>query len=85
MYAGDNGDVLPNNGMVTYLTYKSLLKNFTGLNHPASAQDKLFAWQSADTYYYAEETNGAYVTQGMHEQVIYDYSSYVLQWSEFVH
>ena len=75
MYAGDNGDVLPNTGQLTFVTYRDALKSFIGQSGPASSQDKLFACP-ADTYYYADDVNATYVSHGRHEQAIYDYSSY---------
>jgi len=74
MYAGENGDRLPNMGQVTYVTYKDVVKSFAGLNSPSSPQDKVFTCP-ADTYYYDEGTT-AYVPHGRHEQLIFDYSSY---------
>jgi len=74
LYAGENGDVLPNTGLATYKMYEDVVKSFVGLNGPLSAQDKVFACPD-DTFYYDEGT-AVYVPQGRHEQVIFDYSSY---------
>ena len=53
MYAGDNGDTLPNTGTGTYVTYKEVVKSYVGLHGPSSPQDKIFACP-ADTFYYDE-------------------------------
>ena len=42
MYAGDNGDTLPNTGTGTYVTYKEVVKSYVGLHGPSSPQDKIF-------------------------------------------
>ena len=76
LYAGDNGDKLPDTGVATYVTYKEAVKSYVGLHGASSAQDKVFACP-ADTYYYADDLNVTYVPHGRHEQVNYDYSSYV--------
>jgi prepilin-type N-terminal cleavage/methylation domain-containing protein len=73
MYAGDNGDTLPNTGPGTYVTYKEVVKGYVGLHGPSSPQDKIFACPM-DTYYY-DESSGAYVPHALHEQQ-YDFSSY---------
>ena len=75
LYAGENGDRLPSLGQVTYVTYKDVVKSFAGINGASSPQDKIFTCP-ADTYYYDEGT-AIYVPQGRHEQVVFDYSSYV--------
>ena len=74
MYAGDNGDTLPNTGTGTYITYKEVVKGYVGLHGPSSPQDKIFACP-ADTFYY-DESSGAYVPHGRHEQRTLDFSSY---------
>jgi len=74
LYAGDNGDTLPNMGTATYILYKEVVKSYVGLHGPSSPQDKIFACP-ADTYYY-DESSGVYVPHGRYEQVVYDYSSY---------
>ena len=74
LYAGDNGDTLPDTGPATYISYKEVVKSYVGLNSPASPKDKSFTCP-ADTFCY-DETSGAYVPQGRHEQAVYDYSSY---------
>lgn len=74
LYAGDNGDVLPNLGLGTYVTYKEAVKGYAGLHGAPSAQDKVFACP-ADTFYY-DEGSLAYLPQGRHEQMRFDFSSY---------
>ena len=66
LYAGDNGDTLPNIGPGTYIMYKEVIKSYGGLRGPSSPQDKVFACP-ADTFYY-DESSGAYVPQGRHLQ-----------------
>jgi len=36
VYAGDNGDTLPNTGTATYVTYKEVVKSCVGLHGPSS-------------------------------------------------
>jgi prepilin-type N-terminal cleavage/methylation domain-containing protein len=74
LYAGDNDDVLPNNGYLTYFTFKDIVKRYAGLSSPSSPQDKVFTCP-ADTFYYDDAT-ALLTPQGQHEQVQYDYSSY---------
>jgi len=75
VYAGDNGDVLPNAGPATYILYKEAVKSYVGLHGLSSAQDKVFACP-ADTFYY-DESSSAYVSHGRHEERTVDFSSYV--------
>ena len=74
LYAGDNGDKLPDTGAGTYVTYKEVVKGYVGLHGASSAQDKVFACP-ADTFYY-DEGSLAYLPQGRHEQMRFDFSSY---------
>ena len=74
MYAGDNGDTLPDTGRGTYVTYKEVVKSYVGLHGPSSPQDKIFACP-ADTFLYIDSSL-AYVPHGQHEQWTYDFSSY---------
>jgi prepilin-type N-terminal cleavage/methylation domain-containing protein len=74
MYAGDNGDTLPDTGAGTYITYKEVVKGYVGLHGPSSPLDKVFACP-ADTFYYNDGTC-AYAAHGQHEERIYDFSSY---------
>jgi prepilin-type N-terminal cleavage/methylation domain-containing protein len=74
LYAGDNGDTLPNTGTGTYVTYKEVVKSYVGLHGLSSPQDKIFACP-ADTFYY-DESSCAYVSHGRHEERTVDFSSY---------
>ena len=74
LYAGDNGDTLPDTGTGTYILYKEVVKSYVGLHGPSSPQDKIFACP-ADTFYYDESTC-AYVSHGRHEERTVDFSSY---------
>ncbi len=74
LYAGDNGDTLPNTGTGTYITYKEVVKSYVALHGPSSPRDKIFACP-ADTFCYDDDAS-AYVPHGRHEQAAYDFSSY---------
>jgi prepilin-type N-terminal cleavage/methylation domain-containing protein len=74
LYADENGDVLPNSGNVTYITYREVIKGYAGLNGPSSPNDRIFACP-ADTFYYNELT-AALVASGRHQSSDYDYTSY---------
>ena len=74
LYAGNNGDKLPNVVPGTYIAFKELVKGDLGLPGQSFAQDKIFACP-ADMFCFDEGT-AAYVPQGHHEQANYDYSSY---------
>jgi prepilin-type N-terminal cleavage/methylation domain-containing protein len=75
MYAGDNGDTLPDMGPATYIGYKEVVKSYVGLNGPSSPEDRIFTCP-ADTFYYEEIVSTPYVPRGRHEQAACDYSSY---------
>jgi prepilin-type N-terminal cleavage/methylation domain-containing protein len=74
MYAGDNGDTLPDTGTATYITYKEVVKSYVGLHGPSSPLDKVFACP-ADTFHY-NDNSPANVPHGRHEQWTFDFSSY---------
>jgi prepilin-type N-terminal cleavage/methylation domain-containing protein len=74
LYAGDNGDTLPNTGRFTYKSYRDAVKNYLGLTQPDSPQDTVFACP-ADTFYFNEGTL-ALVSHGQHEETNYYFSSY---------
>ena len=74
LYAGDNGDTLPDTGRGTYVFYKEVVKSYVGLHGASSPQDKIFACP-ADTFLYID-SSFAYVPHGQHEQWTYDFSSY---------
>jgi len=72
LYAGDNGDTLPNSGPGTFRFFKELTKSYVGLKGTSSPQDRIFTCP-ADTYYLNEanldnKANPAYTPQGQHEQ-----------------
>jgi prepilin-type N-terminal cleavage/methylation domain-containing protein/prepilin-type processing-associated H-X9-DG protein len=81
LYAEDNHEALPSvpdtaaDGFKTNsfeIVYKSLVKNYAGLQGASSPQDKLFACP-ADTWFY---NDWVFVAAGLHEQYYSDYSSY---------
>jgi len=74
MYAGDNGDTLPDTSPGIYITYKEAVKSYVGLHGPSSPQDKIFACP-ADTFHY-NDSSLVYVPHGQHEQRTYHFSSY---------
>ena len=74
MYAGENGDTLPDTGIATYILYKEVMKSYIGLHGLSSPQDKIFACP-ADTFYY-DEYSCTYVSHGRHEERTVDFSSY---------
>jgi prepilin-type N-terminal cleavage/methylation domain-containing protein len=74
LYAGDNGDTLPDTGAGTYILFKEVVKSYVDLHGPSSPRDKIFACP-ADTYYY-DESFGAYVPHGRREEKTLDFSSY---------
>jgi hypothetical protein len=74
LYAGDNGDTLPDTGRGTYVTYKEVVKSYVGLHGLSSPQDKIFACP-ADTFHY-NDSSLACVPHGRHEQRTFDFSSY---------
>ena len=74
LYAGDNGDMLPNAGPTTYVFYKEAVKRYVGLHGPSSPQDIIFGCP-ADVFFY-NDYSLAYLPQGQHEQRGYDFSSY---------
>ncbi len=74
LYAGDNGDTLPNTGPGTYVTYKEAMKSYVGLHGISSEEDKIFACPT-DTFYY-DESSCTYVSHGRHEERTVGFSSY---------
>jgi len=87
MYSDDSSDATPSpgaaaaktNGFSLYSGYKKLMKKYVGLNGVSSPRDALFACP-ADTFYPSfvlPNTNlPTYVRQGLHENSVFDYSSY---------
>jgi prepilin-type N-terminal cleavage/methylation domain-containing protein len=74
LYADENGDILPDLGDLTYITYREAVKGYAGLNGPSSPNDRIFACP-ADTFY-CDELTGAFVASGRHQSAQYDYTSY---------
>jgi prepilin-type N-terminal cleavage/methylation domain-containing protein len=88
IYSDDANDVAPSPGsaaastniLTLYAGYKELMKNYVGLKGASSPQDKLFACP-ADTFYPNFITTNAtpryqYLQQSLHDQPIFDFSSY---------
>jgi prepilin-type N-terminal cleavage/methylation domain-containing protein len=88
MYADDSSEATPSAGAAAartnhfslYSGYEQLMKNYLGLNDGSSPRAALFACPS-DTFYpnfFPPHTNltGYYVRQSLHENSIFDYSSY---------
>jgi prepilin-type N-terminal cleavage/methylation domain-containing protein len=83
LYSGDNHDTLPAASNVIWNTpgtnlfsvfYKRLVKGYLGLKGPSSPEDRVFACP-ADTFYY-DFPSQTYEPQSLHDQLIYDYTSY---------
>ena len=74
LYAGDDNDVLPDTGKLTYDSYRDAVKIYLGLHQPDSPQDRVFACP-ADTFYYDDSTLNL-VTRGRHEQPAYFDTNY---------
>jgi prepilin-type N-terminal cleavage/methylation domain-containing protein len=81
MYADDSNDRSPwvgrfDTNRVLALCYKELIKNYVGLNGPATPQEKLFAC-AADTFCYHLGTEGqGYLPRPRHSFAEAYYSSY---------
>ena len=75
LYADENGDVLPNFGNRTYITYREAIKGYAGLNGPSSPNDRIFTCP-ADTFYLTITDLTVMVPYGRHTQAVFDYSSY---------
>jgi len=85
MYANDHDDTLPGaskppsyywktNGIDIWSVYKSLVKNYVGLNGTSSPADHIFACP-ADKFYYTGIA-GTFTNVPLHEQARSDFSSY---------
>jgi prepilin-type N-terminal cleavage/methylation domain-containing protein len=83
LYVGDHDDTLPGaskppsnywktNGIDIWNVYKSLVKNYVGLNGQSSPNDKVFACP-ADIFFNTARSN-SYVAHGLHEDVRSDFS-----------
>jgi prepilin-type N-terminal cleavage/methylation domain-containing protein len=85
LYCDDDSGALPRTPGTNYISpelipwtgYKSLMKGYVGLSGSSSPQDKVFTCP-ADTFYYkiGNYVKTTYVTQGMHEQEMSDYTSF---------
>lgn len=75
LYADENSDVLPNTGLLTFITYREVIKGYAGLTGPSSPNDRIFACP-ADTFYVSSTNMNAVVPYGRHVQSFFDYSSY---------
>jgi len=79
MYADDHDNVLAlvstNTSADVWTDYKSWMKSYVGLNGASSPQDTLFACP-ADTFRYTDAYAGSYVSESIHLQLHYNYSSY---------
>lgn len=88
MYGDDSNDALPspgtrattNNNVPLYSGYKAFMKNYVGLQGTSSPRDKLFACP-ADAFYPAYVSVNVprtwqYVRKSLHDQSIFDFSSY---------
>jgi prepilin-type N-terminal cleavage/methylation domain-containing protein len=85
MYAGEHGDILPaarrppvgywkTNGIDIWNVYKSLVKNYAGLNGASTPNDKIFTCP-ADKFFYIGVL-GTFTNAPLHEQARSDFSSY---------
>jgi prepilin-type N-terminal cleavage/methylation domain-containing protein len=83
MYSEDSNDRTPgfaatnkSNFGIVWMGYTRVMKNYVGPNGPSSPRDKLFACP-ADVFYF-EFKGGLFgkVDKSMHDQTIFDYSSY---------
>ncbi|MDA1274186.1 MAG: type II secretion system protein [Verrucomicrobia bacterium] len=81
MYIDDSRDATPAppgtmGSTFSLVAYKSLMKNYIGIDGPGSRREKLFACPS-DRFYYDEVMSIArYVPHGLWEQSVSDHSSY---------
>jgi prepilin-type N-terminal cleavage/methylation domain-containing protein len=87
MYSEDSRDAAPSaeiaatstNHLPLYAGYKQLMKSYVGLKGASSAQDKVFACP-ADNFFpsfvFANDTNSIYLRTSLHDDPVFDYSSY---------
>ena len=86
MYCDDSSDASPTTGHAQFGTpawssYRKQMSSYVGVNGEPSAQDKLFACP-ADAFYLEMTKYGAFayntsfVRKSLHEQPLFDYSSY---------
>ena len=89
MYSDDSSDASPSPGsaavstniLTLYSAYKGFMKNYVGLKGTSSPKDRLFACPADSCYpsFVAGITNGLsyyYVRESLHEQPMFDFSSY---------
>src|SRR5882724_7148305 len=89
MYSNDSNDASPTLGVALtrtntatlYSGYKEIMKNYVGLKGVSSPRDRLFACP-ADRFYPSYALAGhiaplRYIRDGLHDQPIFDFSSYV--------
>jgi prepilin-type N-terminal cleavage/methylation domain-containing protein/prepilin-type processing-associated H-X9-DG protein len=87
MYSDDSGDAAPGAGIAAtstnhvllYAGYKEFMKGYVGLKGASSARDKVFACP-ADIFFpsfiFANNTNFVYLRTSLHDDPVFDYSSY---------
>jgi prepilin-type N-terminal cleavage/methylation domain-containing protein len=87
MYSDDSSDTTPSLGIAAtstnhaplYSGYKELMKNYVGLKGASSAQDKLFACPADNffpSYVFITNTVWTYLRRSLHDDPVFDYSSY---------
>jgi len=87
IYSDDSSDATPSleiaatstNHASLYSGYKELMKNYVGLKGAASAQDKLFACPADNffpSYVFITNTVWTYLRRSLHDDPVFDYSSY---------
>ena len=93
MYSDDSSDATPSPGIAAtstnhvplYSGYKELMKHYVGLKGASSAQDKLFACP-ADKFFpsfvFPAYTNWSYIRESLHDNPVFDYSSYAFNGGE---
>jgi prepilin-type N-terminal cleavage/methylation domain-containing protein len=87
IYSDDSSDAMPSlaiaatstNHASLYSGYKELMKNYVGLKGAASAQDKLYACPADiffPSYVFITNTVWTYLRRSLHDDPVFDYSSY---------
>ena len=87
MYSDDSSDAAPSLGIAAtstnhaplYSGYRKLMKNYVGLKGAASARDKLFACPADyffPSYVFITNTVWTYLRRSLHDDPVFDYSSY---------
>jgi prepilin-type N-terminal cleavage/methylation domain-containing protein/prepilin-type processing-associated H-X9-DG protein len=79
LYADEHDNVLAlvstNTSPAVWTDYKSWMMSYVGLKGPSSPQDRLFACP-ADIFRYTDASADSYVSESVHLQAHYNYSSY---------